>query len=376
MNSKLPYAFSSFAIAMTGAHAADSPYDWGYWNHLGDSVGGDAPTIPTGSNSLLPQTVYTQIGGGITSGGSSSFVSNGTWTGFTAPAVSAGCCGTNYAGYGGGVIRLSLSRAGGATASGAGTGTITGTVTQSAAPGSVSGGGSSGAASVTFSGTQFFASGFSQFQAAINGGTSTYKGFSTNALGSNVVTGYNGFNSNGPTVLGAPDGAAPGGGGDFWTIGTTGYGRFVTISGLNSPNVFVAGQMTPTADMQALQQGNISATYNGFSYAYAHTVSINVNFGPGTWSGSWTNSSTLNGALAAPNFNASGTVTGANISGTVAAAGTVTGGSVTGNFVGPMAAGLIGQTAITTSNRGPLTDVFAVKKVGAPGGPVINPRGP
>lgn len=122
----------------------------------------------------------------------------------------------------------------------------------------------------------------------------------------------------------------------------------------------VIGYTTPTADMAALRASNAQASYSGSDH-YGTPVSMSVNFGNATWSGSWNNGSdgdvsrqstssggtVLSGQVG---FTASGTVVGSTFSsntvGTNDARATVTG-SVQGAFFGPNAAAAGGVVDIT-----------------------------
>lgn len=122
----------------------------------------------------------------------------------------------------------------------------------------------------------------------------------------------------------------------------------------------VIGYTTPTADMSALRASNAQATYSGNDH-YGTPVSMTVNFGNATWSGSWNNgvdgevssqvaTSGGNVLTGAVGFTASGTVVGSTFSsntvGTNTPRATVTG-SVQGAFFGPNASAAGGVVDIT-----------------------------
>lgn len=135
---------------------------------------------------------------------------------------------------------------------------------------------------------------------------------------------------------------------------------------------FVAGYTTPLSDMAALQAGNVVANYlgNGTSWYGDNVatipVTMRVNFGTSTWSGSWNGGQdgsvsswndsngrvNLTGAVGFDVTN--GTVSGASFNASTpnlsALDGTVTG-NIQGNFYGPYARSAAGVVAITkTSN--------------------------
>lgn len=162
------------------------------------------------------------------------------------------------------------------------------------------------------------------------------------------------------------------------------------ISASDGAEGYVAGIVTPMADMAALQAGNVTASYVGFtsggkSTSYQSPVAMTVNFGNATWSGTWnggsdslryiskgTDSDNRDYVVGRVGLIASGTVTGANFQSTSVSANkavSVTG-SVQGSFYGPQAAGLGGVVNVvkTTEAYGPASyvDVFAAQKVTAP----------
>lgn len=145
---------------------------------------------------------------------------------------------------------------------------------------------------------------------------------------------------------------------------------------------YVAGIATPQAYLDSQRTGNVVATYSGNSMdfsGYQTSVNMTVNFGNGTWSGSWNNGSdgyvytnTANGKTYSQGqvgFNASGTISGANINSTVLSAndGIVTG-KVQGTFYGQTAGSIGGVSDIVKTNTATLnsaahTAVYLVNKV-------------
>jgi hypothetical protein len=136
---------------------------------------------------------------------------------------------------------------------------------------------------------------------------------------------------------------------------------------------YVAGVLTPLMDIAALQAGNLTAYYTGYTAGthWEHDnypespVAITVNFGNSTWSGSWNNgvdgyththSADSTGQVhvfGQVGFNASGNISGANIQSTsvsTADPGATVSGSVQGSFFGPNAGALGGIVDITKSN--------------------------
>lgn len=137
--------------------------------------------------------------------------------------------------------------------------------------------------------------------------------------------------------------------------------------------VFVAGIVTSATDMSALRANGISAVYTGSAFNYGTPVTMQVNFGPGTWSGSWNNGADGNTWTHTPSgttqlyvrgqvgFNASGTITGSNIQSTsVSATDGAVSGMVKGSFFGSQAAALGGVVDITKTKIAPPVDVRAV----------------
>lgn len=123
--------------------------------------------------------------------------------------------------------------------------------------------------------------------------------------------------------------------------------------GTSTSGYYVAGVATPQAYLNSQKAGQVTATYSGGSYDGARqgTVSMTVNFGKATWSGSWSNGTDSS----AMNFNASGTISGANIASNSVTAGdnNLSGvsysGSVTGTFYGQSAASIGGTSNVQKS---------------------------
>lgn len=127
---------------------------------------------------------------------------------------------------------------------------------------------------------------------------------------------------------------------------------------------FVAGIPTPLSNMDKLRIDNIQANYYGTSFDSWRDVDITVNFGSGTWNGSWNNGADgstwtytddrgimyVRGDVG---FNAGGTINGANIQSTsVSATDGAVSGQVQGNFFGSNAEALGGAVDITKSTEG------------------------
>ncbi len=101
---------------------------------------------------------------------------------------------------------------------------------------------------------------------------------------------------------------------------------------------FVVGVPTPLADIQDMINGAVSASYLGKSYAFKKDVSIDVNFGTESWSGSWSGGK-------GHNFGASGDVSGNGITSTSVT--DVDSGTVNGTFYGGGAEALGGAYEVT-----------------------------
>lgn len=175
---------------------------------------------------------------------------------------------------------------------------------------------------------------------------------------------------------------------------------YISGEGAEGGGAFVAGIITPPADISALQVGKVTAYYAGYTAGthYEHThypqspFNMTVNFGSATWNGSWSNgvdgsththSADSTGQVhvfGQVGFNASGTISGANIQSTsvsTADPGATVRGSVRGSFFGPSAAAVGGVADITKSNpngsyessgytNARYVDVFVGSKVEAP----------
>jgi hypothetical protein len=150
--------------------------------------------------------------------------------------------------------------------------------------------------------------------------------------------------------------------------------RINTLTGTTGALAFFTGETTPLAAMDALKTGSFEGTYTGSSAIYNQSVQMNVQFGPGTWTGQWGE-----GSFNIPDFNAAGTISGATISGAptnlIGMCGTISG-SIVGNFIntgcGTDAGGIIGATCITAPNTcgtpgSVFVDVFRV--TGTPSSP-------
>lgn len=144
--------------------------------------------------------------------------------------------------------------------------------------------------------------------------------------------------------------------------------------------VFVAGITTPLSDIANLQAGNVTAHYYGTTLDSWTPTHFEVNFGPGTWSGSvnngadgwtgtYTDSSGQVHVYGQVGFNAEGTINGANIQSTSVSTddlGATVSGSVQGTFFGSNADVLGGGIDITKTTEGydnaKYVDVFVACK--------------
>ncbi len=130
--------------------------------------------------------------------------------------------------------------------------------------------------------------------------------------------------------------------------------------------IMVLGRTTPAADMAALRADQATAVYLGPRYVDGvYAVRLDVQFGPGTWSGAWSGgrdglvavgttpdkqTTLINGRVG---FLANGVIDGVNIRSTAVSttdAGATVSGSVRGAFFGPNAAAVGGVTDITKTN--------------------------
>ncbi len=128
---------------------------------------------------------------------------------------------------------------------------------------------------------------------------------------------------------------------------------------------FIAGDSTALNELDAFSAGEVEATYEGFTLDSGTDVAITVDFGAGTWIGSWNDGgdgrvsqsmssdgvSILKGSVG---FEAKGTIDGANLVSTLVAAqdATAISGTVTGTFFGGAAGALGGSVNVnkTTVN--------------------------
>lgn len=156
--------------------------------------------------------------------------------------------------------------------------------------------------------------------------------------------------------------------GDY-LVGPDKTGEDQIMSGNGRGGQAVMGRATPLADMAALRADQATATYQGGSYLGngQFAVQMDVQFGPGTWSGTWNGG--RDGMVfqdALPNdqgvrllgqvgFSASGVIEGVNIRSTAVStgdAGATVSGIVRGAFFGPNAAAVGGVVDITKTNPG------------------------
>lgn len=116
---------------------------------------------------------------------------------------------------------------------------------------------------------------------------------------------------------------------------------------------FVAGQLTPLADMGSLNAGNVTAKYEGQTALAGGDVSMTVRFGSATWDGKFNGGSgatgftVTNGSISGANFAASGSSIGAKDVGGCHPAYSGVSGTVNGSFYGPQAAAAGGIVDIT-----------------------------
>lgn len=175
-----------------------------------------------------------------------------------------------------------------------------------------------------------------------------------------------------------------------YVYGVDENGRTVTLRADTRGGVMVLGRTTPAADMAALRADQATAVYLGRRFVDGvYEVRLDVQFGPGTWSGAWSGGrdglvavgKTPDGQVTAINgrvgFLASGVIDGVNIRSTAVSttdAGATVSGSVRGAFFGPNAAAVGGVTDITKTNPGAkvMTSVES-KPVGYANGRYITP---
>jgi hypothetical protein len=127
------------------------------------------------------------------------------------------------------------------------------------------------------------------------------------------------------------------------------------------------GKVMPLADIAS--QARLNANYNFYGSSSRNMrmpVVINVNFGTGTWTGTW---SSVSSRFPVDSFNAAGNITGANLNstsvlglaGTESSAKYVQSGVVTGTMIGVMNngahsdAGIIGGTELNVGAAGTAT---------------------
>lgn len=130
---------------------------------------------------------------------------------------------------------------------------------------------------------------------------------------------------------------------------------------------FVAGIATPLEEMANFNAGSVVAAYRGHTADNNTPIIINVQFGPGTWDGTWgvggvdgsdihidTSSSGKKYITGDVGFTAEGTINGSNIQSTsVSAADAITiTGTVDGTFFGNSAEVLGGISDITKTTAG------------------------
>lgn len=167
-------------------------------------------------------------------------------------------------------------------------------------------------------------------------------------------------------------------------------GKTIVLGSDTRGGIMVLGRTTPAADMAALRADQATAVYLGRRYVDGvYDVRLDVQFGPGTWSGAWSGGrdgwvavdktpdnqiTAINGRVG---FLASGVIDGVNIRSTAVSttdAGATVSGSVRGAFFGPNAAAVGGVADITKTNPGAkvMTNVES-KSVGYANGRYITP---
>jgi hypothetical protein len=126
--------------------------------------------------------------------------------------------------------------------------------------------------------------------------------------------------------------------------------------------MFVAGQPTSVANIDTLQAGNVTGTYDGFSSLFGFDVHANVQFGPGTFDASFNDSGQFG------SFDVSGNITGSrfqsnSFDGSTPGGGfQVTDAGVVGTLFGPQAqamAGVVGFVADDGYGGSTFADIFA-----------------
>ena len=130
--------------------------------------------------------------------------------------------------------------------------------------------------------------------------------------------------------------------------------------------VFVAGQRTPSADLQTMNVNDVSANYQGSSFGHGHSVSIDINFGgQGSWDGSFTDGVVAN-HTGPHDFTAMGGFQGAHGVST-GVGGDATSGDVNFTLFGPEAAKLGGKFDVQGPGDFGMTvvkDLFSAEKNG------------
>ena len=150
--------------------------------------------------------------------------------------------------------------------------------------------------------------------------------------------------------------------------------------GGSSPQVVshlgVIGYGTPAGDMAALKRGNVTATYAGHSLTNGSAfvpMTMDVNFGTSTWSGTFNNGANSNVSVGdvtktAVGFSVQGgVINGASFSTNAGSTFSATDGSVAGrvngSFYGPQAAAAAGAYDVTKNGVRYVDPFLAVKQV-------------
>lgn len=138
------------------------------------------------------------------------------------------------------------------------------------------------------------------------------------------------------------------------------------VRGVYGP--YVAGIQTPADAMAKLTAAGKTATYTGYELNSENAVKIKVNFGLGTWNGTWDHQTANDNVKT---WNATGTISGSNIQ-SDAISGHFDHGQVQGSFYGPKAKALAGVADVyRVKNNGNIdrhVDVFATTTSGFSGG--------
>ncbi len=127
---------------------------------------------------------------------------------------------------------------------------------------------------------------------------------------------------------------------------------------------FIAGSLTGTDELDAFNVGEVEASYEGFTLNSGVEVAIDVDFGAGTWNGSWNDGNDggvravmstdgVNVLKGAVGFNAEGVIDGANLVSTSISASDATSisGTIDGSFFGGGASVLAGSLEIKKSTQ-------------------------